>query len=519
MSDAQDYRGALGLNFFADDALLQALLTRAVESAKRKALFKRLDALGALCGGEYGRLVESAHREENLPRLRSQDRWGARADEILYHPDQIRARRLALESGVLPPTGVVERLVKAYLLNQNGEGGVTCPLAMTDGLVDLLLERGTQQQKERWLPVLEDPHGPTPLTGGQMVTEKQGGSNVSENETVAERDADGTWRLTGTKWFCSNPGELWVTTAKPKGSTHVALFLMARNNPDGSLNEAHILRLKDLAGTRGKATAEIEYRGARAEMIGRPAHGLSILLSSVLKTSRIHVAAASLGMARRALLEARLWSKHRVLLGNPIVVLPNVAHELLVMEAAQTAGMLAFFEMALALERGLPAAQILVPLLKIALSTMGTQMVHRARLLFAGNATLRDFSILPRLAEDALTQEIWEGTHPILAGHALKALKRADAFAGFEAVLNAAVKKKPAKEALPHLERLRESRARLNGELKVLSSASTAEKRRRALPVCRLAYEALVTALLIRDAGSDLEVETPFLKLLAAREF
>jgi len=77
-----------------------------------------------------------------------------------------------------------------------------------------------------------------------------------------------------------------------------------------------------------------------------------------------------------------------------------------------------------AVDAGDPSADSLVPLLKIGVSRDGSEQVRDARLLFAGNAVLRDFSILPRLAEDAITQEIWEGTHPIIAGHALKALRR-----------------------------------------------------------------------------------------------
>ena len=226
------------------------------------------------------------HHDENLPRLTQFDRWCERVYRIDYCPEQVEARRLAMAAGVLPPTPFTLRMTMAYLLNQNGEGGVTCPLAMTDGLITLLEDHGTKEQVERWLPLVTDPDTPTPLTGGQFVTERQGGSNVSENETLAERAADGSWRLTGLKWFCSNPGELWVTTAKPKGSQHVGLFLMPRRLRNGKLNDAFLLRLKDLSGTRGKATAEVEFRGAYAEAIGRPSQGLALLLRTVLRTVR-----------------------------------------------------------------------------------------------------------------------------------------------------------------------------------------------------------------------------------------
>ena len=426
-----DYGGAAGRNFWRDDAALRAAVERRLTPAERSRTLEALDAAGALAGGRLSSLIEESHRDAKLPTLTRYDRWGARVDRIEYAPEQVEARRLAMGLGLLPPTPLLERMAKAVLLNYNGEGGITCPLAMTDGLVQLLEAHGTPEQKRRWLPLALDSSVDTPLTGGQFVTERQGGSNVSENETRAAPAPDGTWLLMGLKWFCSNPGELWVTTAKPAGSDAVALFLVPRRRPDGGLNDAHILRLKDLSGTRGKATGEVEYRGAYAELIGRPSRGLALLLGTVLKTSRIGVGGAALGFAGRAILEARLYAEARVVLGRKVADLGHAKAELAAMERARDRGVAAFFAMLDAVEAGDPAEDVLVPLLKVSLSKMGTDIVRRARLILAGNATLRDFSILPRLAEDALIQEIWEGTHPILASHVDKALRRPASRAAF----------------------------------------------------------------------------------------
>lgn len=424
MAVEQEYQGARGSNYFDEDKLVQNILRDIVPKNEQEKLFRELSEFGSLVGGKIADLIETSHQDGKYPVLRKYDRWGKRIDVIDYCPEQIEARRLALEAGVLPPTPLIERMTKAYLLNQNGEGGITCPLAMTDGLVVLLEGRGTPEQNKRYGKLLHDPKSDTPLTAGQYVTEKQGGSNVSENETEAVEQKDGTWRLTGTKWFCSNPGDLWVTTAKPKGSKIIALFLVPRHLPDGTLNDCHILRLKDLSGTRGKATAEIEYKEAYAEIIGRPLQGLAILLGTVLKASRIHVAAASAGFMRRAYVEAKLFCEQRIVLGKPAAELPHVQKTLKNMAGVLTTSTKAFYTMLRLLEAGDPAADVLVPLLKSRLSETGSWMVHNARLLMAGNATVRDFSILPRLAEDAIIQEIWEGTHPVLAGHTMRALSK-----------------------------------------------------------------------------------------------
>jgi putative acyl-CoA dehydrogenase len=427
------------VNYYTADTTLVALL----KDRLAPAALDNLTLFGELCAGPLNDLVTTAHREDRLPKLQRYDRWGERIDEIDYCAEQLQARRLALQSEVLPPTGLIERMTKAYLLNQNGEGGITCPLAMTDGLIQLLEAKGSAEQKKRYLPLLHDADGATPLTGGQMVTEKQGGSNVSENETAAVEQPDGSWRLSGLKWFCSNPGDLWVTTAKPKGANHIGLFLMPRHRPDGSLNSCHIQRLKNLSGTRGKATAEIEFKDAYAELLGRTSQGLALLLGTVLRASRIHVAAASLGIMRRAITEAETFAAERIVLGKPVASLEHISHELGALRRIHADALYAFFTMLDAIEAKDPAAEVLVPLLKIEISKRGTDAVRRARLILGGSGTITDFSPLPRLAEDALIQEIWEGTHPILAGHVARALKRPRSQKAFLAAFGA-----PAQAAL-----------------------------------------------------------------------
>lgn len=498
----QEYAGAAGGNYFEEDPLLRAWLARRLPASDREKAFERLSAFGALCAGRLAQLADASHREDNLPRLERYDRWGKRVDQVRYCAEQLEARRLVVEAGALQPTPFIERMTMAYLLNQNGEAGVTCPLCMTDGLIGLLDSHGTLEQRKRWRPLLLDPNGQTPLTGGQFVTERHGGSSVSENETRATRAADGTWRLWGLKWFCSNPGDLWVTTAKPEGSDVVGLFLVPRRLPNGELNECHLLRLKAITGTRGKATAEVEYRGAYAELIGRPSQGLAILLRTVIKVSRLSVAAAGVGGMRRAFQEARLYASWRKVGGRPVAEFPHAAAELERMEAAWTAAALTFFEELALIEDKDPAAEILIPLLKMKLSQAGVDQVRRAQLLFAGNGIIRDFSILPRLADDALIQEIWEGTHPVLAAHAAKALRRGASRKAFDRLLDAGAKAAEEAKWKDALAELKDCRGRLDqGD---------------DMALCDAAFRALALALFMREAEGPLDIATPFSRLAAA---
>lgn len=513
-TDVNEYSGAAGSNFFTEDRLVMAILNQRLPRSKRAAALGALTAFGEVCGGELGRLIEEAHQDGKYPRLERFDRWGRRIDRVVYNAEQLQARRLAFKHGLLPPKPLLERMTMAYLLAQNGEGGVGCPLAMTDGLAGVIEEYGSEEQKARYLPIVYDADSPTPFTGGQFITERQGGSDVSAGETRAEIAEDGTWRLTGLKWFCSNPGELWVTTAKPQGSDAVGLFLVPRRLADGSLNECHILRLKDLSGTRGKATAEVEYRGAYAESIGRSSRGIVILLNTVIGTSRLHVAAGALGFMRRAFVEASLYARARQVAGRPVSELPPIAAALRRMEAELSAGILAYFEGIACIEKRDAAAEVLLPLLKMELSRCASLMIHEARLIFAGNATLRDFSLLPRLAEDAIAQEIWEGTHLVLAGHALKALRRQASGKAIAVILSdgeRSASRVPELEA--PLRALRRDSAWLAQRLAELRSAPASERPEDVLRICAVTWRALRLSLMMREASGSLDVDAAFMRL------
>ncbi len=406
------YPGTRGLNVWeADIELAAAAGSRLTPPGRARAA-----EFGAFVGGTLDALIETAHKTENLPRLVD----GA----VRYCPEQIEARRhLARAIYGVGPLSLTERITRAVLANYAGEGGITCPLAMTEGLIGLLDKRGTDEQKKFLIPKLRSDDPEWALTGGQFITERQSGSNVAANETAATPNPDGTWSLAGTKWFCSNPGELWVTTAKtPRGV--VALFLVKRKRADGSLNGHKILRLKPIGGTRGKATVEVEYIGAQAELIGKPREGLVLLVNDILSVSRLHVAAAALGFAGRAVLEARTFAAWRTAYGRPLTALASVAARLKSMQALHAGMITAFYRGLDALEENSADAEALVPLLKVEISRRGSALVREAQLLIGGHGILDDFSPLNRLADDALVNEIWEGTHPILAGHAAKSLRR-----------------------------------------------------------------------------------------------
>jgi putative acyl-CoA dehydrogenase len=120
-------------------------------------------------------------------------------------------------------------------------------------------------------------------TMGMAMTEKQGGSDVRANSTRAERQADGSYWLTGHKWFCSAPmSDAFLTLAYADGG--LTCFLVPRWRSDGERNEIEIQRLKDKLGDRSNASSEIEYRGASAVRVGDMGRGVCTILEMVQLT-------------------------------------------------------------------------------------------------------------------------------------------------------------------------------------------------------------------------------------------
>ena len=153
---------------------------------------------------------------------------------------------------------------------------------------------------------------------GMAMTEKQGGSDVRANTTQAEPDGD-AWRLTGHKWFCSAPmSDGFVTLAQTEAG--LSCFLLPRWLDTGR-NGIQIQRLKDKLGNRANASAEIEYHGAYAHMLGAPGQGVRTIIRMVHHT-RLDTAMAPAGLMRAALAEAAHWCRHRTVFQKKLIDQP-----------------------------------------------------------------------------------------------------------------------------------------------------------------------------------------------------
>jgi len=433
----EPFLDALGDDFFDDDPDLSALLTHhglePGESWDKVARYGKFSASAGAAG------AEATDRPDALPKLLPFDAYGAPHPVGIAVPQATRrVLAAALRAGVATEPDVRVRYAMAYLGAQVGEAGVMCPLACTDGLVRTLqeIDSGDRGQAALEHILLQAPDGP--VHGAQFVTEVQGGSDAGTNRVRAVPQGDGSYRLYGTKWFCSNAwAQYWAVTARPEdapaGPRGVGLFLVPRENPVGTANGFRLDRLKDKLGTRSLPTAEMTLEGALAWPMGDLHSGLSNVVRIVLTTSRFWCALAATAQIRAAERIARAYAHFRIAFGQPIASFPLVEESLEQLTRDRRHLLAACFEVLAIWERVATAeragqvpdpqdalrSRLLVMMAKTVCTRRGTQRVHEAMMVLGGNGIEERFSALPRLLRDAVILETWEGPHGLLTSRLL----------------------------------------------------------------------------------------------------
>jgi putative acyl-CoA dehydrogenase len=406
-----------------------------------------LHAIGRVAGGARAQQW-AAEADANPPQLRTHDRFGHRVDEVDYHPAYHQLMAAAIEAGLaggpwagdlatgdVPPGSAHVARAAGFYAWCHTELGHGCPISMTHAVVPAL--RREPDLARRWEPGLVsrryDPTLAVPdikpgLTAGMAMTEKQGGSDVRANTTRAERAGDGTWVLTGHKWFCSAPmSDVFLVLAQaPSGLT---CFLLPRVLPDGARNGLHLQRLKDKLGNRANASSEIELRDAVAWQVGDEGRGVATIIEMVVATRVDCVIGAAL-TTRHALAQATHHAAHRRAFGRHLVDQPamvNVLADLAVESEAMTAVALrlaaAFGRADAGDERERLFARLAVPVAKYWTTKRSVVAVAESLECLGGNGYVEE-SGMPRLYREAPLYSIWEGAGNIQALDALRAMVR-----------------------------------------------------------------------------------------------
>ncbi|GGQ16299.1 acyl-CoA dehydrogenase family protein [Streptomyces mutabilis] len=428
----------VGHDVFTADRALTAAVERHLAPELREEAVAELSGLGRSCGSvqtqEWG-----AQANENPPALRTHDRYGHRVDEVDFHPAWHRLLGKGVSAGLTAawtrPGGHVLRAA-GFVMWTQVEAGNGCPLSMTHAAVPAL--RADPELAAEWEPrltsrvydrELRPAHQKAGALFGMGMTEKQGGSDVRANTTAARPLAeDGTYELTGHKWFCSAPMSdgFLVLAQAPDGLT---CFLVPRVLADGTRNVFLIQRLKDKLGNRSNASAEVEFAGTWARRVGEEGRGVRTVIGMVAAT-RLDCVLGSAGLMRQAVAQAVHHCAYREAFGGKLVDRPlmrNVLADLAIeSEAATTLGLrlaAAYDAAEGGDERERALLRLAVPAAKYWVTKRCAPVAVEAAECLGGNGYVEE-SGMPRLVRESPLNSIWEGAGNVQALDVLRALGR-----------------------------------------------------------------------------------------------
>ncbi len=445
-------------NYYKDDEFLQALVKKYTPPEEFEKLDRDLRALSDYVSFRFRNLADKANELENrikVTKVKHYDAHNHRIDRIERCLETEILEREVFSLGLFDPArnSAWSRFIKMFLLYENGEAGVMCPVACTHGAFELMqkYENSLSPEAKNILISIRDGINGEYKLGSQFVSEIQGGSDVPANlvEAVYEEEEgpDGysnVWRLYGQKFFCSAiQSDHQIVTAKPKGtqsSTRVAAFAVPAwlpGNKEKEIRNSYTIdRLKQKLGTAELPTAEITYNGTVAYPIGPLEMGLADIVGIVLSLSRLHVAFGMASGAIRVAREAILYSQFRTAFDVPISSFPmmiNQINELDHFAKRSAVGCFKVYAEYIHFQEKLISGirelekiedleerkrrfrlRELIMLQKIVVADEAPKMIRRAISFYGGHGIMEDFLSSPRFHRDSMIMELWEGPRNVL---------------------------------------------------------------------------------------------------------
>ena len=440
-----------GVDYYADDPFIQKVVRHFTGD-----LSQRVDAearaVSARASFRWRDMADRIARPELRPFMLHYDGHHNRIDRIVRpHETEIMEKEIFSEAFFADKTSPWVKLIKMYLIYQNGEACIGCPITCTEGLVELLAKYADTPETKQILQHCKEGLDGEFAIGAQYLSEIQGGSDVPSNVLEAVNE-NGVWKLYGTKFFCSaTHADYSVVTAKPLGSEKVGLFVVPSWLPGNKEKEIRngytIDRIKWKMGTSELTTAELTFNGAVAYPVGPLDRGVANAVGIVLTYSRLTVGLSAAAYMMRAAREAEKYASFRTAFELPIGQFPLVAVQInRIKQAAQrtTAGAFKLYRDFLKLEGGLKGSlgdgepmparrnrfniREMIMLQKIAASWDCTDVIREAMSIFGGHGVMEDFSSLPRLYRDSAINELWEGPRNVLLTQIHRDLREAAAW-------------------------------------------------------------------------------------------
>ena len=391
------------------------------------------------------------------PVLHTHDQYGNRADRVEFHPAWHSLLDLAVSNGLHslpwetePGDGSTPARAALTFLASQVEAGHFCPISMSYSAIpvvrqtDLAAEWEPLQLSRAYDSSFQPASKKAGVLTGMGMTEKQGGSDVRANTTLATPldGGQGEFLLTGHKWFMSAPmSDAFLVLAQAPGG--LTCFFLPRFTPDGEVNRIRLQRLKDKLGNRSNASSEVEFDDAWARLVGEEGRGVPTIIDMVAGT-RLDCVIGSAALMRQAVSQAIHHTVHRKAFGSPLVEKPLMLNVLADLEVETEGAVLLMmrlagcFDRAPLDERERRLKRILTPLAKFWVTKQCSEVVREALECLGGNGFVEE-SIMPRLYRESPLNAIWEGSGNVIALDVIRALASApEAIDALEAVLGPA---------------------------------------------------------------------------------
>ncbi|WP_313306052.1 acyl-CoA dehydrogenase C-terminal domain-containing protein [Stutzerimonas balearica] len=319
---------------------------------------------------------------------------------------------------------------------------------LTSGACLSIYAHASEALKQKYLPNMYA----GVWAGSMCLTEPHAGTDLGMIRTRAEPQADGSYKVSGTKIFITG-GEhdlteniIHLVLAKlpdaPAGSRGISLFLVPKVlvNEDGSLGERNALScgsIEHKMGIQASATCVMNFDGATGWMVGEPNKGLAAMFT-MMNYERLGVGIQGLATGERSYQSAIEYARERIQSraptgpvaqdkgADPIIVHPDVRRMLLTMKALNEGGrafstyvamqldIAKFSEDTEARQRADALVALLTPVAKAFLTDLGLETTVHGQQVFGGHGFIREWG-QEQLVRDCRITQIYEGTNGIQA--------------------------------------------------------------------------------------------------------
>lgn len=271
-----------------------------------------------------------------------------------------------------------------------------------------ILEHGTEEQKQRFLPKLASGE----WIGAFGLTEPNAGTDASAQQTTAVADGD-HYILNGNKIFITNAeyAQVYIVIAmtdKSQGTRGTTAFIVERGTPGFTTGKK-----EKKMGIRGSATCELIFNNCRipkANQLGKEGGGFSIAMKT-LDGGRIGIAAQALGIAQGAMDETIKYTKERKQFGKSIANFQNTQFQLADLETRIQAARLLVHSAASKKDANEPYS-VDAAMAKLFASETAMEMTNKAVQFHGGYGYTREYPV-ERMMRDAKITEIYEGTSEV----------------------------------------------------------------------------------------------------------